>query len=709
VGHRSFCIVSLLALVAPPPACAQADPGSGQLEEIIVTATLRPMPALEVPGSVTVLGPTTLREAGQQNFEDVMALVPNLNWAGDTSLPRYFQIRGIGELQQYQGAPNPSVGFLIDDIDFSGLGMAATLFDIDHIEVLRGPQGTIYGANALAGLISVKSADPANVFGGRVELDAGDYGERSVGAVVTGPVPSLDSSFRLAVEQSLSDGFYRNVYLSRDTDNRNELTLRGKWRWQPSAEWRVDFTALRIQIDNGYDGWSIYDDSRTVYSDQPGVDRQYSTGFALRATDTGLDFAALTAIATYADSDSTWSYDGDWGNPELWYPYTYEYSEIQRRHRTTRSLELRLDHDGGSQGISWLVGLYGFELREALLDSLPGLYLDPFAPAYDTDSLTVTDSRYQALNSALYGQLDGHLGAHGRWSLGVRGERRTTRYDDETTNLDEPNLYHHFDPENNLWGAHLSLTYELAPGQELYALAARGYKAGGFNLSPGLAASQLEFSPEWDINYEIGHKAQLFGGRLHLETSLFYMERHNEQLLTGEQTQADNPDSFIYYTGNATSGYNYGLESTLAWAATSRLELGGSVGLLQTLYRGFIQDGVLFPDRALPDAAPWQAALNASWHDPHGPFGRLDVTGMGAFFYDMPPNWTRSHAYALVNAKLGWRTRRWEAYLWCRNLLDKDYTVRGFYFGDIPPNFPNQLFTQLGDPRNFGVHLTVNY
>ncbi len=127
-----------------------------------------------------------------------MGLVPNLNWAGDTSLPRYFQIRGIGELQQYQGAPNPSVGFLIDDIDFSGLGMAATLFDVDHIEVLRGPQGTLYGANALAGLIYVRSAEPADRFGGRVELDAGDYGERSYGAVVTGPVPALDSAFRFA-------------------------------------------------------------------------------------------------------------------------------------------------------------------------------------------------------------------------------------------------------------------------------------------------------------------------------------------------------------------------------------------------------------------------------------------------------------------------------------------------------------------------------
>ena len=101
------------------------------------------------------------------------ALVPNLNWAGDTSRPRYFQLRGIGELEQYQGAPNPSVGFLIDDIDFSGLGMAATMFDVDQMEVLRGPQATRYGANALAGLIYVTSAQPEDHFDSRIELGAG--------------------------------------------------------------------------------------------------------------------------------------------------------------------------------------------------------------------------------------------------------------------------------------------------------------------------------------------------------------------------------------------------------------------------------------------------------------------------------------------------------------------------------------------------------
>jgi len=403
-----------------------------------------------------------------------------------------------------------------------------------------------------------------------------------------------------------------------------------------------------------------------------------------------------------------YGYDGDWGNPILWAPYTYDYTEYQVRHRSTRSLELRLG-DTPAHGLAWLFGAYAFDLREGLGDTSAGVYTDPFDATQDSSSLTVVSSQYRAQSGAVYGQLDGDLGTRTRWSIGLRGERRTTRYDDTTTNLDAPTTANDFSPAYDLWGGHASLDTEIADGQHVYALISRGYKAGGFNLSPGLPASQLQFGPESVLNLEVGHKAQLDDGQLRIDTSLFYMVRHSEQLITGEQLVANNPDTFIFYTGNAKSGYNYGLESTLAWQAASTLELGGSLGLLQTLYRGFVQNGVVLPDRALPHAPDWQAAINATWRDPRGPYARIDVTGMGAFYYDLPPNNTRSNAYGLVNGKLGWETKRYEVYLWGRNLLNKDYTVRGFYFGDEPPDFPNKLYTQLGEPRNWGVHFTERF
>jgi outer membrane receptor protein involved in Fe transport len=140
--------------------CFSAAAQAQAIEEIVVTADFRERSASEIPASVTTFDAEAVAQLAVQHFEELINVVPNLNWSGDGHRARYLQIRGVGELEQYQGAPNPSVGFLIDDIDFSGIGTIATTFDIDRIEVLRGPQGTRYGANALAGLVYVQSALP---------------------------------------------------------------------------------------------------------------------------------------------------------------------------------------------------------------------------------------------------------------------------------------------------------------------------------------------------------------------------------------------------------------------------------------------------------------------------------------------------------------------------------------------------------------------
>ena len=313
--------------------------------------------------------------------------MPNLNWAGDTSLPRYFQIRGIGELQQYQGAPNPSVGFLIDDIDFSGLGMAATLFDVDQIEVLHGPQGTLYGANALGGLIYVRSAEPADTFGGRVELDAGNYDERSFGAVVTGPVPALDSSFRLR-RAAVSERRLLSQRLSRPRHRQSQrahaarqVALSAERRAATSISRRCACKSTMATMP----GRSTTT-RRTTDSNQPGVDRQYSTGLSARATYTGIAPVTFIAIATYADTTVNYSYDGDWGNDAFWSPYTYDYFEIQVRHRSTRSLETASRGQRRAMGSSWLFGVYALQLKEGLDDTSTGLYVDPFDATQNSDT-----------------------------------------------------------------------------------------------------------------------------------------------------------------------------------------------------------------------------------------------------------------------------------------------------------------------------------
>ncbi len=697
---RRFVCVSLLVVSFQAIASPEAQPA---LDEVVITSTLRPEPSMDVPASVSVLDAATLREAGQQHLEDVLALVPNLNWAGDTSRPRYFQIRGIGELEQYQGAPNPSVGLLIDDIDFSGLGSAATLFDVDHIEVLRGPQGLRYGANALGGLIYAQSAEPADTAGGHIELGAGNYGERSYGAVLTGPVPDLGSSFRLAVQHYRSDGYYRDVFLNRnDTDRRGELTLRGRWRYQPSDRLRVDLSVLHVQIDNGYDAFTL-DGSRNTQSDKPGVDSQHSTGASVRLSYSGIGPATLTVIGSYADTRVKYGFDGDWGNPVLWAPYVYDYTDVQNRNRTTQSMEVRLGTNA-DHGLTWLVGAYGLQLHEHLDENSSGIFFDPSSGGdVPPPDVTLTSSRFQSRTGAVFGELDGDLTVRWRWTVGLRGERWSARYAD--------NSGFDFHPSNNLWGATASLTRKLSDEASAYVSANRGYKAGGFNLSQFVLPGQIQFGPESDWSFEVGYKAELLERTLRLNTDVFYMRRRSLQVKTSEQIYPDDPNSFTLFTGNADSGFNYGLESDVQWQATRSVALGASLGLLQTRYHGFVQNQEVLPDRALPNAPNWQAAVSVTYRDPRGPFARVDVTGMGSYYFDLPPNWTTSKPYGLVNGRVGWQAERWSAGIWGRNLLDKKYPVRGFYFSDTPQDFladppVNRLYTQLGDPRAWGINVS---
>ena len=134
VSSRAF--LSLLSCVSVSLAAAAQPPDDGPLEEVVITASLRPVAARETPASATVLDERTLRAVGVQHLQDVLSVVPNLNWASGTSRPRYFQLRGIGETDQWQGAPNNSVGFLVDGMDFSGVGMPGQLLDLAQVEAL---------------------------------------------------------------------------------------------------------------------------------------------------------------------------------------------------------------------------------------------------------------------------------------------------------------------------------------------------------------------------------------------------------------------------------------------------------------------------------------------------------------------------------------------------------------------------------------------
>ncbi len=685
----------LVALAAP--ALVVADDATA-IEEIVVTADFRERAAAELPPSISVLGRDAIRARGVQHFEELIFSVPNFNYSGDGQRARYFQIRGIGELEQYEGAPNPSVGFLLDDIDFSGMASIATLFDIEQVEVLRGPQGTRYGANALAGLVYVESADPGDA-PGRLELTAGGDGARAGGGAVGGG--DEESGYRVAAHYHEQDGFRDNAWLGRDdTNGRSEAMLRGKLAWSTGG-WRLRLAATAIDVDNGYDAFAI-DNSLTVLSDRPGEDAQQSTGSSLRAEWRGSDVVAFTSITTAAYSDVDFSFDADWGNPQAWEPYVYDFISASRRERRTLTQEFRLASGPDGRLLAgradWLVGVYLAQLDEDFSSRNSGVYADPFVPF----EFTVDDelaSEFAALSTAVFGQLDVEVGDAGLLSGGLRVERRDADYRDSAGLALGPN--------ETMLGGELRYRHDFGEGLSLFAGLARGYKAGGFNLG-AVPAGRREFDAETLWTVEAGVRARLLDGRLSWNTALFFNRHDDQQVRSSFQLVPNDPASFVFFTDNAATGRSIGAESELAWTAGESWRWYLSVGLLRAEFDEFVTPQLDLSGRDQAHAPRYTAAAGGEWRHPSGFFLRADAVARDAFYFDVSHD-RRSAPYELLNARAGYAADSWRVQLWTRNLFDRRYAVRGFFFGNEPPDFPNAVYTRQGDPRQLGVTFDMRF
>ncbi len=693
----SFFFATLAAAAPAIAADSSLDP---QLHEIIVTAALRRTSVADLPQSVTVLDRDSLRGAGVQHFEDVLSLVPDLNWAAGTSRPRFFQLRGIGEVEQYQGAPNPSVGFLIDDIDFSGVGMPATLFDTQQIEVLRGPQGTAYGANALAGLISVRTVDPGSDFELNTELTGADYDTRAAGVTIGDGFASGQGGWRLVAQQYKSNGFRHDVYLNRNSTNGfDEGTLRGKLRWQINDDLRADLTMMHVNIDNGYDAWSI-NNTNTTYSNQPGRDAQLSNGAAARITASIGGLGELRSVTSAASSKITYSFDGDWGNDVLWGQFApYDYFQSDARTRRTLAEDLRLIADPSHAlfgRIRWLAGVYALRLSES--DDVVYTYNDQYYGA-DNSSLS---SKYSATNVALYASLDADVGSRSVLSGGLRVEQRRAHY------ADSADVATPFPEQtNHMLGGNLSLETRVGDDEHLYATLARGYKGGGFNIGSQILSEQRGYGPESLWSIETGVKHARADRPWQLQADVFYMRRQHMQVYLAEQLQQNNPLAYVFYTQNASGGENYGLEGEAAYRL-GRWQFSGSGSLLRTRYLGVTgQFAALgLEDRAQPFAPGYKVAAAVEYRHPTGWFARLDASAIGSFYYYTSDAQTSS-AYNLENLRLGYQHKAWTTSLWVRNGFNAHYAQQGFYFGLVPPDYPKQSFLQRGDPRQVGI--TIDY
>ena len=674
---------------------------SKDIEEIIVKGNWREAKVLEESSSIVILNTKLLKSEPIKHFENISYLVPNLNFAASDSRARHFQIRGIGERSGYERTPNSAVGFLIDDIDYSGQGGIATTFDIEQIEVHRGPQGSRIGSNALAGLIYIKTKEPTKQFEGIGELTTGTFGTFNAGLAFGGPVGfSENLTYRLTLRNDNTDGFRKNLYSGKsDTSKKDESTYRLKIDWEVLEKTSLKLLISQIDLNDPADIWTI-DGSLNTLSDRPGMDSQKTNTYGVKVFHQfdGFEFQSLSSIT---DTDIEISYDADWGNPESHAPYIYDYFSETIRDRKTLSQEFRLVSDianlNPQNKTKWVIGISYFNVKERNIKNDDGAYGDPSDPFGPYFSQSSSSSKFSSDNLSIFGNIDYFLDESLKLSLGARWENYESQYADS--------FGESFNPSDYMLGGKISLNKILSHSSNIFFSVARGFNQGGFNLNLGLAPdsknSNLYYDPEFLTNYEIGLNSQLFNEMMNIAAVIFYSDREDQQVLISTQVDPTDPNTFSFLTQNAAEGTNKGLELNVNLKLTESLDFFSRLGLLKTE----INNWKSRPDlegRAQAHAPKRSYALGVSWSITDKASLSLDLVGKSSFYYsDSHDN--QSKSYALANLSYNYSIGDWTYSVWARNIFDKYYSVRGFYFGNEAPDFKDKLYERHGDPRHIGI------
>ncbi len=702
-------LLLLTALTAGLSSQANAEAAGDSNEElpdIVVTAEFRESKLQSLASSVTVITETLIENKQAQHLEQVLGLAPNINFSSGASRGKYIQIRGIGERSQFVEPQNAAVGLLIDGIDFTGIAGAATTLDVEQIEILRGPQGTLFGANALAGLININSKRPNENAEGGISVSLGDYDTKTLSGFINAPV-SEQFGLRLSAENHSSNGFIENDFLNKDdTNNIDETTLRAKAMWQANDDFSLEISALYVDVDNGYDAFSL-DGPRHTLSDEPGHDRQESSAISAKAKWTGNNKVDFIALISHAQSSLEYGYDEDWAHPNicagtdcdesLWgFDWSYASFDNYSRDNDNTTMDLRLLSKNDESALDWVAGVYYRQQDVDLLRTYT--YEADFASAFDTKNL------------AVYGQLSLAFNESLTLVAGLRREQRRADYAD--------NRNAQFSPEEKAWGGKVSLEHINPEGRLIYALLSRGYKAGGFNSDPSIPESRRTFDTEFMWNYEIGLKDQILNNSVEFQIALFYQDREDIQVKQSIVTPSNGelcPCDFTDLTDNAAAGINYGLEGSASLYVNESLSLFASLGLLRTEYQDYssfehvdadTSSGTPFSldGRDQAHAPQYQFALGGDLKLSDNLRANLSIEGKDEFYFSSRHS-VKSDSYTLINARLSYALDQWEIALWGRNLSDEDVKVRAFgSFGNDPRNFyATEAYYQLGEPRMIGV------
>lgn len=692
------------------------------IEEVTVTAQKRAESLQDVPIAITAFNQDMLKEAGIEGIDNVAQFTPGFSMTSyNKSSPQPY-IRGIGTNTSGAG-DDASVAMFIDDVYISRAGAYdSNLFDLERVEVLRGPQGTLYGKNVVGGALNITTRKPnTEEFEARIRVDAGNYNKRGLQAFMTGPLSETVAG-KLSFSTAERDGFVENTVTGNDLRDEDSQSARAGLVWDASetlsVSWNWDASKVREsgagRVFNGEPlpglGGSFLTPSRNdrdkTDTNNDGYTDRDVWGTSLKV-EWEQDYGTWTSVTAYRTSDYKFLDDLV---PALdlvsGFNLNYFTNETEEEEKQF-SQELRLASNGEGP-LEWTVGLYYFkddiDRTEYWDTRLVGSILSIGLTEGQVDATNETESK------AVFGQFSYNLED---WRFTVGG--RYTRETKDATLIGEGfepvylGLYADFNAKaDESWSnfsGKFSIDYMGFENTLIYLSRSEGFKSGAFNSIAGTkTGAETPLDPELATQIELGIKSQWFDDRLRVNAVLFDIDYEDLQVF-----HSVGLDVIVENAGEATSK---GAELEVIALPVEGLELSASYSYLDASYDEFLSGGIDNSGNQLTRAPKNAYTLSSSYSMPLGDSGdvnfRLDYVNQGELYMAADnSDISKLDGYELYNARVAFQSadETWELALWGKNLTDEEYVIHSADLSDLGSIATSDI---LGNPRTYGVTFTYN-
>ena len=711
---------SVCALASSPSfaqgAPAQSAQSSQGNDTIVVTARRREESLQDVPGSVTAIGAASLETFSADEIGDIQSTVPNLTLHEGDAQNTVAYIRGVGQLDSLAFA-DPGVGIYLDDVYLGrAQGSFLDVFDLERIEVLRGPQGTLYGRNTIGGAIKFVSRKPTTTPTFNASATYGNFDRIELKAGASGPIIGDSVLGKASIGYFSRDGYATNNFDGQDDGGKDTLAWRASLLATPSERWEFELTT-----DGSRD---TPDTSRTparetnVFGaadpnpDPFQIDANFNDlsdldvwGVSGRASYDVSDSLTLMSITSYREMGYDAHLDLDATEFDFFGVFVFE-------DQNQFSQELQLTYEGDSLAV--VGGLYYFE-EEDITES--GI----FGPAIAFISNSVNDQKTTAYAAFLDGTYD--LNDKLSISAGIRltkEEKDFARvqefFADDTplvpaigegarvTDVDVSEDFDNVSPR-------ASISYEFSPDLTAYASFSRGFKSGGFDGRSNSDREALPFEAETLTAYEAGVKGRFWGGIGTGSLAVFYNDYQDLQV---SSFTADDTGAFAAIFTNAAEAEIFGVEAEASIRAADNLRFDLTLGYLDASYGTFIgENGDNVADQLTPANSPkWTGRFGAEYRAQISSDTEFVMAAAASYRSAVFPTVSsstilRQEGYALVDASMGleFADGKYSLRVAGRNLTDEVYRTQGF---DLSDSLGYQL-GYYGAPRTVSVTAAVNF